>query len=283
MTQDKTTTTKTSADEAARAAAAKLWGEHFLKYTLAGLGTGISGANLYKLISSVNKAPAKYTKFGPGAKTVDEDEKLASLQGIYDAAVSAPGKLLQSLPVDTPTKDALGVSAVLGGTGLGLYGGVKLVNALAEKRRKEELQEQVDDAKAQYQKALTGKKHAEALDRAFDMYKAADGSGYGIRNALAAALNTGGKLLRGDVAGTALDAAALPFKILQQSPAAYNAYVASVLGTGALASKMTYDWTRARSKDKAIENAQKVRARLSGTAPIYVDPDQLAAIKSVAS
>lgn len=281
MTQD--TTTKISADEAARAAAAKLWSEHLLKYTLAGLGTGISGAKLYNLISSVNKAPAKYTKFGPGAKTVDEDEKLASLQGIYDAVISAPGKLLQALPVDNPTKDAVGVSALIGGTGLGLYGGVKLVNALAEKKRKEELQEQVEDAKAQYQKALTGKKHAAALDQAFDLYKAADGSGHGIWNALKALVGTGGRLLSGDVAGVATDAMATPFKILQQSPAAYNAYVASVLGSGALAGKMTYDWTRARSKDKAIENAQKVRARLSGTAPIYVDPDQLAAIKSVAS
>lgn len=282
MTQN-TAITKNSVDEAAHAAAAKLWGEHLLKYTLAGLGTGISGAKLYNLISSVNKAPAKYTKFGPGAKTVDEDEKLASLQGIYDTVISAPGKLLQSLPVDTPTKDALGVSAILGGTGLGLYGGVKLVNAIAEKKRKEELQEQVEEAKAQYQKALTGKKHAAALDGAFELYKSAEGSGHGIWNALKAIASTGGKLLSGDVAGTAVDTMSVPFKILQQSPAVYNAYVASVLGSGALAGKMTYDWTRARSKDKAIENAQKVRARLSGTAPIYVDPDQLAAIKSVAS
>ena len=283
MTQN-TAITKNSVDEAARAAAAKLWGEHLLKYTLAGLGTGISGAKLYNLISSVNKAPAKYTKFGPGAKTVDEAEKLASLQGIYDTVISAPGKLLQSLPViDDATKNGIGNAAILSGAGLGLYGGVKLVNAIAEKKRKEELQEQVEEAKAQYQKALTGKKHAAALDGAFELYKSADGSGHGIWNALKAIASTGGKLLSGDVAGTAVDTMSVPFKILQQSPAVYNAYIASVLGSGALAGKMTYDWTRARSKDKAIENAQKVRARLSGTAPIYVDPDQLAAIKSVAS
>jgi hypothetical protein len=45
---------------------------------------------------------------------------------------------------------------------------------------------------------------------------------------------------------------------------------------------MTYDWTRARSKDKALDSARKARARMSGVAPIYVDPEQLAAIKKIA-
>jgi hypothetical protein len=45
---------------------------------------------------------------------------------------------------------------------------------------------------------------------------------------------------------------------------------------------MTYDWTRARSKDKAFENARKARARMTGAQPLYIDPEQLAAVKKLA-
>jgi hypothetical protein len=60
------------------------------------------------------------------------------------------------------------------------------------------------------------------------------------------------------------------------------AYATGTIGAGALAGKMTYDWTRARSKDKALEKARKSRARIEGAAPLYIDPEQLAAIKKLA-
>ena len=62
----------------------------------------------------------------------------------------------------------------------------------------------------------------------------------------------------------------------------WPAYVTAVLGTGALAGKMTYDWTRERSRDKALERARKSRARLEGVSPVYIDPEQMVAISELA-
>jgi hypothetical protein len=64
-------------------------------------------------------------------------------------------------------------------------------------------------------------------------------------------------------------------------PGVREAYWAGLLGTGVAAGKMTYDWTRERSRDKAIERARRARARMAGTAPVYVDPEQLVAVKKL--
>jgi hypothetical protein len=261
---------------------AKYLGEHILKYTLGGVGVGLSGSKLYHLISSLHQPKQKHTKFGPGAKTVDDDEKVAGLEDMYNTVVSAPGRLIQNISSVPANQDAAWFAAMIGGPALGLYGGSTLMNKLMAQKRKTELKDEVEDAKAEYQKALTGKKAAAALDNAAETYfrlsrntKEAGtfiGSALGsaVPSAIDAAKNLGQKALTG------------PFELMQQSPDAWRAYVLATLGLGALSGKMTYDWTRARGKDKAIESAQKARARLSGVSPIYVDPEQLAAIKKIA-
>ena len=242
-----------------------------LTYSAAGFGAGLTGTRLYQLASDMNKPSNKYTKFGPGAKTVDDAEKLAAdapstpstLEQLTSTIAAIPGQLASKIPAP-PDLNQLNarekgwvVPALLGTTGLSIYGGHKLMSAIYDQKRKEEREEAVEEARKEYQRALTGKR-AEALDTAFDAYTEKRG--------VLGALQTGYDILTAPVAAAGL----LP------------AYQTAVLGTGALAGKMTYDWTRERSKDKALERARKSRARLAGVSPMYVDPDQIAAIAELA-
>jgi hypothetical protein len=268
-----------------QAEAAKQMGETLLKYTLGGVGAGLSASKLYNLVSSLNQPKQKHTKFGPGAKTVDDDEKMASMADIYNTVVSAPGKLVQGISSDPKDQNAAFTAALLGGTGLGVLGGSSLMSSIVAKKRKEELKDQVEEAKAEYQKALTGKRAAADFDAAFDTYvrvrnsRIADAKQAGM---ISDAVSGAGSAISNLGANALKETVKSPFTVMKQVPGVFEAYVASALGLAGLSGKMTYDWTRARGKDKAIENAQKARARLSGVAPIYVDPEQLAAIKQIA-
>lgn len=243
-----------------------------LLYSLAGLGAGLSGTKLYNLAKSMNKPKDKYTKFGPGAKTVDDEEKLAAdenstLVKIIDAVKAVPGQIAKKLPEApqlsglSPDQQAMFVPAMLFGTGAGLYGGYSIMNGIQERKRKEDIKMMVEEAKKDYQRALTGKRAA-ALDAAFGTYaeKAAAGN---------------------DMPGWLAWAANKVFDPLRAS-GVWPIYTTAVLGTGGLAGKMTYDWTRERSRDKALERARKSRARLSDVSPLYVDPDQIVAISELA-
>lgn len=242
-------------------------GSNVLRGALGGLGVGLSGAGLYHLIQSMT-APVKNThvKFGPGAKELDENEKIAGtleqrLQQLYSDASGGIGNALSTLfPFNSEGKSTATIPAVLGATSLGLLGGSSLVNTIEKKRRKEEQDEMVEEAKKEYQRTLMGRKYASDFDAAFAAYteKRAEGTwaGWVAKNYLEPL-----RLIHPDMPGI---------------------YLTGVLGTGALASKMTYDWTRARSKDKALEKARKSRARIEGAAPLYIDPEQLAAIKKIA-
>jgi hypothetical protein len=237
-----------------------------------GLGLGMSATRLHQMASSMNKPKQKHIKFAPGSHTVDDDEKLAS-ESFGDNAAKTIGGLLLSAAEPatlnpgetstkmTPSQQSWFYPALLATGGLGIYGGHKLVNSIYEKKRKEDLADEVNTAKKEYQRALTGKR-ASVLDAAFAK----------ISTLKAAELPA--------PADAAWATAKLPFKLLEASGLA-PAYWTGATGLGLLAGKMTYDWTRERSRDKAIERAQKARARMAGTAPIYVDPEQLAAIKKV--
>jgi hypothetical protein len=138
------------------------------------------------------------------------------------------------------------------------------MSQLAEKKRKEELQARVEDAKKEYQRALTGRKVAEDLDTAFARIskQAENGKSEIVRD-------------------TALWLADTAFEPIRRS-GAMPLYASAVAGSGLLSGKLMYDWARARSKDKALAEARKARARIGGAAPIYIDPEQLAAVKRVA-
>ena len=240
------------------AAAAKADNSQLLTYGLGGLGTGLVLTRLHHLLSGANKQQPKYTKFGPGPKDLDEEEKLA-----FTKIVSSPGHLIQNFK-DPANREAAKAVLLLGGTMGGLYGGYSIMTQLAEKKRKEELQARVDDAKKEYQRALTGRKVASDLDEAFARIskQAEDGNSNLVR----------------DTALWAADAAFEPIRQLGLMPA----YALTTAGLGGLSGKMMYDWTRARSKDKALAEARKARARIGGAPPIYIDPEQLAAVKRIA-
>ena len=242
-------------------AAAKTDGEQLFKYTLGGLGTGLVLTRLHHLLSGANKQQPKYTKFGPGPKDVDEDEKIAN--DLYTKIVSAPGHLIQGFS-DPANRQTAKVLAMLGGTSAGLYGGYSIMSQIAEKKRKEDMQARVDEAKKEYQRALTGRKVAADLDAAFaSISKQAEDS----------KSNT--------VRDTAMWLADTAFEPIRRS-GLMPLYGTAVAGSGVLSGKLMYDWARARSKDKALAEARKARARIGGAAPIYIDPEQLAAVKRVA-
>lgn len=241
---------------------------------LFGVGAGVTGTKLYNLISGTNPVKDKYKKFGPGPKALDEEEKLAEdswTKTITDAISSSLARA-QSLVPSTPVyskmdenQKAIFVPAALAAAGLGLYGGNSLMRSIEDKKRKEDMKYELDEAKQEYRRALTGKR-AEALDMAFASYKRAAES----QNKQAGI----------DPIGTAAwagDWAMAPLRELGLLPL----YSTAVLGTGLMSGKMTYDWTRERSKDKALERARRSRARIEDTNPLYVDPAQLEAIKAL--
>ena len=242
-------------------AAAKTDGEQLLKYTLGGLGTGLVLTRLHHLLSGANKQQPKYTKFGPGPKGIDDDEKMAN--DLYTKIISAPGHLIQGFS-DPANRQTAQVLAMLGGTGAGLYGGYSIMSQIAEKKRKDDMQARVDEAKKEYQRALTGRKVAADLNTAFEVV---------------------GKLAEGENTSPLLSGAAQLFDKAFDPIRAFGLmplYGAGVAGSGVLSGKLMYDWARARSKDKALAEARKARARIGGAAPIYIDPEQLAAVKRVA-
>ena len=240
-------------------AAAKQHGSDILTYSLGGLGAGVVLTRLHHLLSGANKQQPKYTKFGPGPKGVEEDEEIKISNDLYTKIVSAPGHIVQNFS-DPRNQETAKTLLMLGGTMGGLYGGYSIMSQIAEKKRKEDMQARVEEAKKEYQRALTGRKVAADLDEAF------------ARISKSAESNVA------DTALWAIDKAFDPIRMARLMPL----YATAVAGSGVLSGKMMYDWTRARSKDKALAEARKARARIGGAAPIYIDPEQLAAVKRVA-
>lgn len=238
-------------------------GKDFYTYALGGLGAGIVLTRLQQVLSGANKPKPQYTKFGPGPHDVDDEEKIAN-DDLYTKIVSAPGRLIQGMSGDPKQQEWL-TPMLLTGAGAGLYSGYSIMSQIAEQKRKADLKAKVEEAKKQYQKALMGKKVAADLDAAFGIIEksAKDGDS--------------------TAADTAAWLANKAFDPLRASGAMPWYLAGAVVAPGLLSAKMMYDWTRARSKDKALADARKTRARLAGSAPIYVDPEQLAAIKRVAS
>jgi hypothetical protein len=236
-----------------------------------GVGAGLTGTKLYNLISRLNAPKDKYMKFGPGPKRIDEDEKIAAeswTQAIVDAVTAVPKNVGASLSSGselfnslTPNQQAVLMPAGLLSGGLGLYGGYRLAKAIEDKKKKEDSEYEVEQARKEYQRALTGKR-AEAIDKAFALYK---------QSAAKTATNPV------SLATTVGDYLAEPLR----QTGVWPYYTTALLGAGLLSGKMTYDWTRERSKDKALERARRSRARMEETAPLYVDPSQLEAIKAL--
>lgn len=72
--------------------------------------------------------------------------------------------------VSTPTAHPLFMPAALATGGLGMYGGWKLTDKLLDRRRKQEIEEELENTRQEYEQALRGQsKLGEALDRLCDL------------------------------------------------------------------------------------------------------------------
>ena len=248
-------------------AAATGMGKDFYAAAFGGLGAGLVLTRLQQILSNANKPKLRYSKFSPGPHGVDDDEKIAgdAFDQFAATVTQAPGRLIQALSADKKNQEWR-TPVLLTGAGLGLYGGHAIMAQIAERKRKADLEAQIEEAKKQYQKALMNKKVASDLDAAFVVLE---------KRADPTSDNT--------PLDTALWLTNKAFDPLRATGLMPYYLAGGVVAPGILSAKMMYDWTRARSKDKALEEARKARARLAGSAPIYIDPEQLAAIKRVAS
>ena len=239
---------------------------------VAGLGAGLTTTKLYNLVNRLNRPKNKYTKFGPGPQTLDPEEKIAQdwVKTITDAISAGLDNAKAALPaapkVDnlTQNQQAAFVPAALAVGMGGIYGGHSIAKMIEDFRRKAEIESDLAAARNEYQKALTGKR-ASDLAAAFNIYSETKKKNTDKRASAA-----------GSVAKV-YDYLAEPMRNFGVLPY----YTTAVLGTGALAGKMTYDWVRERGADKALDRARRSRARMEEAAPLYIDPAQLEAIKTL--
>jgi membrane protein YqaA with SNARE-associated domain len=246
----------------------KFWGDRIVRTGVRGLGAGLGAGALYYLARSLSDAARQR------AQAAEEKEQ-AQLMGeekvsnsTYDQITEAIGKMLPNSPMSllrpfTPdfsgpntfdpsvTRSSFGIGATVGSGALGGLAGWKLIQALHNRKKKMDQQQEVDDAEQEYHNALVGK--SAALDTVYDSM--------GDKQAAFEAL-------------TGL------WDALKRVPAAVGgAGVLAGMGSGALAAKLMYDRAKERSRAKAVEEAAKSRARIAGILPTYVDPDEISALK----
>lgn len=208
-------------------------------------------------------------------------EKSASglLTNIYDAIGRViPSQFIPDIPtpgdpgLESPTiahrgwRTAANYAAAIGGG----MGGLALVKHVAEKKRKEDLDEEVNAARQEYFDALTGKTAAE-IDVAYEKYAAPEPTDpppvWSITSPStwwAGAQHT---------ANTARDGLERGGEML------WTAALLSALGTGAIGAKYMYDQTKARTSAENLRRAAASKARLQSINQTpWVDPEALVAV-----
>jgi hypothetical protein len=201
-------------------------------------------------------------------RRAEEDEKRANMLDQAKQWTAQKGKEVsdylgdtfagrnQSHPIYTP----LGLPAAAAATAGGAYGGWKLVDYLMDKRRKDTLKKDLDQARAKYEAALFGKTAMAAdLDRLYDLItQQATEKQAGDGEAPSGANNS-----------------SLPQSIADGLGFGTGAYL---LGSGLLAlpvARWAYEQQRKRSKTRVLEKAREENARaLSAGRPtiLYARP-----------
>lgn len=253
----------------------RFWGDRIMRTGLGGLGLGAGATSLYYLARGLSQALNQ-----PKPRDEDEEEtpKITETKaaGVYDSITEGIGKtlpdsLLSFVRPFTPalkpndsnsydpniTRSSFGTGATVGAGALGLYGGYKLIDAMHKRKKRRDQQEAIAEAEKEYYDALTGG-GAKQLDSVYD-----------TASEKAAAEKT-----------ALLDWITGAYDVAKRVPATVGgAYVGAGLGLGGLAAKLMYDRARERSRAKAVEEAAKSKARISGILPTYVDPDEIIALK----
>lgn len=255
----------------------RFWGDRIMRTGLGGLGVGAGAASLYYLARGLSQALRDRQPVEEEEDDVPGVPAGNKMAGLYDNIATGAGRMLPDAVVDflkpfTPAmtpkapnsydpnviRSSFGTAATLGAGALGTYGGYKLIQALHNRKKKRDRQEEIDAAEKEYYDALVGPT-ANKLDGVYDMasQKAAAEKKANPLEWLSGAWDTAKRV----------------------PSAVGGAYVASGLGLGGLAAKLMYDRARERSRAKAVEEAAKSKARIAGILPTYVDPDEIVALK----
>ena len=252
----------------------KFWGDRMVRTGARGLGVGLGAGALYYLARSLSDAARQRAQVAKEKETaqlmgaVPGAEKLSAIT--YDNITESIGKILPNsfnsfLKPFTPSvpradntfdpntiRSSFGIGGTVAAGGLGGLAGWKLIQALHNRKKKQDQQQEVDDAEQEYHDALMGKSGA-SLDIVY--------TSLGEKQA-------------------AFETITGLWDALKRVPAAVGgAGVITGLGSGALAAKLMYDRAKERSRAEAVEEAAKSRARLAGILPTYVDPDEISALK----
>lgn len=257
------------------------YGKELLNSALWGAGVTGTGAALYHLVNGLRSGrPATKQKKPATAappETNDATPDETKTAGILEDAHEAIGKLIpkQLLPSgllgrDDPNyvpslgarHDAWRHAMNYGAIGLGGYGAYKLINSMANKKKKEEREDSVDQARQDYFNALTGKE-AQVLDDAYDcMKKTAEDHAPNISTRAWDAITGGAQA----AFRKPLDWAA-------------NWTLLTALGAGGLGAKYMYDRTKAMTQAEALRKAQESKTRLQSIQQTpWIDPEELAAV-----
>jgi len=271
-----TTANKTAAfDEAAL-------GKQVLTNLATGAGVGVGGMALWQLIRALkpaNKKETSYQDFAPGAPTLAApDVKTASstTENVYNNIASligsVPGRISDTIfsPVGLRSgdelgsympnlyRDAFGTAMNFGALGGGVLGGGALVNSIVKHKDKQEAKDEVEKERQRYYAILSGQdKSAAALDAVYEKW----------------------------AAPSITDVLSVPWNFLTNTVphgVATTQVLASLAAAG-VGGKYMYDRTAERTRGENVAKARASRARMRGLPDVYVDPDQLAQIKQMAT
>lgn len=134
--------------------------------------------------------------------------------------------------------------------GAGLYGGYKLMDWLADSRRKSELDSELEQAYAEYEEALNDDRQLKqssadpTLDDLFDDLEDTEKNAGVFGTAMKPFQNTMNHVFGTDATGGAM-----------------GAYLLAALLTGGATGTLSYDWAKKRQKQKLLEKAIKKRER----------------------
>jgi len=192
---------------------------------LAGLGIGAGGRGIIGLLNLLRKNMTPEQSSVPGPTTIQvfsEDDKEPKMAGFLDGGSA---KTVAGVPWAMPASFAAGAG--------GLYGGWKLMDYLMDKRRKADVEAEVEAAKKEYEQALLADAESKvASDLGSDLdelYDAIEKRSIDI----------------GDLAG--------------QATGMYGIYGGA---SGLAAALMMYNWGKQRQNRTLLEKALKKRRRI---------------------
>lgn len=259
----------------------RAYGKELLNSALWGAGVTGTGAALYHLVQGLRNAgsaPKQKKPAIPAApKTLEAPVDETKTAGIVEDAQEAIGKIIPKqllpsgllgggdpnrMPSLNARHDAWRNAMNIGAVGLGGYGAYKLINSIAKKKKIENRDDEVNQARQDYFNALTGKE-AQALDDVYEhIKKTAEEHAPNISKRVWDAVSGAGQWLARKPGETVA-----------------NWTLLSALAAGGIGAKYMYDRTKAVTQAEALRKAQASKQRLQSIQQTpWIDPEELAAV-----